>query len=151
MSKEKLVGIYRDAREHIIFDRNSHTICGKKAESVEFLSDYVDVDERYDNICSECKDEYKRWKKSGQRAPTVECKCDIISQDGVERCESIVSAYRARELSHPIKDRNVPVCPNCYKWIRSIGENGVETSYKNAEPWLEKSRPEVIENVEENS
>lgn len=133
---------------HLFFVRQDKALCEYKIgfEDIDIFPDYVDVRDYSDNICPDCLDEYKEWvSKGGTRSPTVKCKCDVMTNEGPETCNTIVSAYKARELSHPTSDINMPVCPNCYKWIRSLSSSGVETEYSKAQPWLEQRKTSKID------
>lgn len=130
---------------HILFSRSSTSLCGEQIgdQDIRILNDFEGVEDSDGDLCEECVSLYEQWvSDNGERAPTVKCRCDVRTNlSDSETCGSIVSAFEARELCHPTADRDtVPVCPNCYRWIRSIDANSVETSYEEADPWLEKSQ-----------
>lgn len=129
---------------HVFFSKSSVSLCDKRVrdQSVRMLDDFEDLDNLDCNVCEECVSLYNDWiSGNGSRAPTVRCRCDVrISLSDSETCDSVVSAFNARELCHPNANRDsVPVCPDCYRWIKSIDTNSVETSYEEADPWLETS------------
>ena len=136
---------------HIFFSRSDKTFCGYDVgfEDTYILSDYIVVGEHNNNMCQECIHEYNKWlENDGKREPTIKCKCDAMTTEGPERCEKVVSAYKARELRHPSRSKNLPVCPACYRWIKSLGDNSVEVGYNDAQPWLSSTKPESIDNME---
>ena len=139
MTEYKVAGVTDNG--HICFSKLSQTLCDERINSeVRLLPDYENPAEDTNQTCSECKNQYEGWiEDNGSRAPTVRCECDMISKQGIETCDSVVSAYKARELSHPSEDRNMPVCPNCYRWICSIDTNSVTTPYEEAKQWLQNS------------
>lgn len=144
----KIVGITStgdsgsDGNSHVFFIGSDQALCGYDVgfENTQVLPDYVDVRDRDTSMCEECISYYNEWLgDGGEREPTVKCKCDAMSSEGPQRCQKVVSAYKARELSHPTRTRNLPVCPTCYRWIESLESNSVETEYKEARPWLTSS------------
>ena len=149
----KVVGLTVSEEEvnHVLFSESSTSLCDKQIEGMDIrmLSDFEGIEVSADDICEECLSSYEQWiSDNGKRAPTVKCRCDIKTNlSDVETCDSVVSAFKARELSHPSAERDsIPVCPNCYRWIRSIESNNVETSYEKADPWLERSKSSKITN-----
>lgn len=139
----KVIAVVRKSKyTHIAFAKKSTAFCDVVAEGdATVLDDYQSPYNISENICPECESNYREWIESvGVRCPTVRCECDMISaENGIETCDSVVSAYRARELDNISSGGSHPVCENCYKWILSLESNGVDTPYENADAWLENS------------
>lgn len=130
--------------DHISFNIEDESLCGEVVTECQVIQDYVDVTER-DGICQNCVSKYVDWRDNGgRREPTIKCECDIRSNEELEKCETVTSAYKARELNHPDADSPVPICKSCYNWIQSLDSNNVSTKYENAKPWLQKSKPSSI-------
>lgn len=146
----KVVGLaFQKGKDHVFFSKGSESLCGMKVEDEDarILEDYMDVENQSGELCAECESRYDEWLcNEGRRAPTVKCKCDMRSEGfESERCNAVISAFKARQLRHPnAQEESVPVCPYCYRWIRSLDSNPVETSYEEAKPWLEKSKTSKV-------
>lgn len=141
---ERVIAIDKED-SHILFSRDSTSLCGDVVDSeVSILDDFRNPVHICENICDECLSQFQEWTETGgERAPTVRCECDMISEsDGIETCNSVISAYRARELKN--QGSSYPVCENCYKWILSFDSNGVETPYKEAKSWFENDGKEIV-------
>jgi hypothetical protein len=141
---EKVIAVDKNQR-HILFSRESSSLCGEIVDGdVRILDDFRNPVHMYDSVCDECMSEFREWISSeGECAPTVRCECDMISKsDGIETCNSVISAYRARELKN--QGESYPVCESCYKWILSLESNGVSTPYSEAKPWFEERGEEIV-------
>lgn len=155
-NKSQIVGVTEcensEKKSHVFFAKQDESLCGNevRSEDTDILPDYVQISSRADDICKECKEEYDKWlENGGNREPTTKCTCDSMTTAGPERCEKVVSAYKARELSHPARKRSLPVCPTCYRWIKSLNTNSVDTEYSEATPWLQKRKPESLDEISE--
>lgn len=135
--------------KHISTNKKQNCFCGrtKKNQKIEKIEDYKDPDS-IDNLCQSCINNYKLAKENNSFVlePTVKCSFDIIIGDRIQRCDKVVSAYKARELKHPNSSNgSEPVCEECYKEIKSNDKNSVTTRYEEAVPWLEEQKPNKID------
>lgn len=134
MESDCLIGVNK---HHIVrSNTESEAFCGDEInlKDTDYLDDYIDPTDKIEDVCPDCLREYNNWAASNNRDPTIRCSCDL---DGDERCGKTVSAYKARELEHPNTKQNKPVCPSCYRWLRYLNDNDIETEYKNAKAWFD--------------
>jgi hypothetical protein len=71
-----------------------------------------------------------------ERESTVQCACDRIEDGHASTCGEVVTVTLARALRHPDAEADyVPVCPDCYNWIRSHPMNEVNTPIEDVATW----------------
>lgn len=146
MESDNLIGVNE---HHIVLSgAELETFCGESINQKEtqYLDDYCEPMNKLDDVCVNCLNEYNNWLETNNRDPTVRCSCDL-GEDGESWCAKVVSAYKARELQHPDSDQNKPVCPSCYRWIRYLDSNDVETKYEDAKAWF---NPTMVEPAPKN-
>lgn len=125
---------------HISTNGSDKCLCGKgkKEKKIKRLQDFEDPKDA-DSTCLDCLNRYKKCVDLGiiKRLPTVKCKCERNINNNFQKCNKVVSAYKARELKHPNSPNiSEPICSDCYNTIRSVKTNSVTTKYKNANSWL---------------
>lgn len=78
---------------------------------------------------------WARIREDIERTDTVRCAVDRVEDGDLWKCAEVVSVNEARRLEHPHAESDVPACPSCYRWVRNIDENGVESEYEAAARW----------------
>lgn len=137
----EIVALAEEVPEHILVD--DEPLCGDVLDEADARVVEADRDPVADaslHLCPECRDEWARIEDDMDREPTVRCVADRADDGDLWKCAEVVPASRARALKHPRADEPLPVCPECYEWIRQNGANGVSTPFEDAPSW--KSRLE---------
>jgi hypothetical protein len=127
--------------EHICFSDSDTSLC--EADCADKDTRYVPDDrdpvgDASVHLCADCADEWARIADETEREPTVTCACDRIEDGHVWKCGEVIPATVARALQHPDVDGGMmPVCPDCYDWVRSHPLNGVDTPIEDVAMWAD--------------
>lgn len=133
--------------EHIHVSSDERTVCGtdRADEDARVVPDDRDpiVDSSI-HLCPDCAVGWESIASEVKREKTVQCACDRIEDGHVWKCGEVVPVSVARALRHPdVDDEMVPICPDCYEWVRSQQLNEVDTPIEDAATWAElKCLPE---------
>jgi hypothetical protein len=133
--------------EHIVTNNAEQSLCEVDCTNEDARvvpGDRSPVADASVHLCADCADEWARIEDETMREPTVRCACDRIEDGHAWTCGEVVPESVARALRHPdADDEMMPVCPDCYKWIRNLPSSGVETPVDEAPTWAShKCRPE---------
>ena len=134
------IELVRGIPEHIRFYDDTRSLCGsdcsvENARCVPADRDPMTVASVH--FCSDCADEWARIADETEREPTVRCACDRVEDGTIWKCARLVPASISRALHHPDADGSVPICPDCYEWIREHPVNSVEEPFDEAPSWAE--------------
>jgi len=125
--------------EHIVTSDTEGSLCGAECHEADARVVPDDRDPVADasvHLCADCADEWARIADETEREPTVQCACDRIEVGHVWTCGEVVPESVARALRHPdADDEMMPVCPDCYDWVRSHPLNGVDTPIEDVATW----------------
>lgn len=140
-----IVELLMNIPEHIILKESDTPLCD---ESVDSDADRRTLSAEDDpltdssvHLCPDCADEWLDQEDTIIRAPTIQCLCDRIESNEVYQCSQTVDATEARALKHPQAETEfIPVCPDCYNWIKNRKVSSITQTYSDASSWAEISQ-----------
>lgn len=142
-TEERIVELVEDVPEHIRFAESSTALCDAEIPDDCTSRTLPAVDDPLASaslhLCQDCANSWPDTVDTITRAATVRCNCDRIEDSGeVYTCGKTVSASAARAMKHPNSNAEyVPVCPDCYQWLKNQRVSSITTPYADAIPWTD--------------